>query len=476
MVAYFCKEVLAPGERNGIKITADDCRQLFDSVSRVHDAGLYQPLILEHAPIDRESDSEGWPIQFSAADETWQKKAAKLRATIGTVVKDHPGNRINERGGVDLVFAVPDEAEAAKFRDGRYRFVSPEIRPDFKNLGPAMTHFAVTHRPFQRWQNDGFLQLSEAIQLGDASQNVTFTEVEAMPIKKPVQFADDKPGEAAPPAPAAQPQSPPAPAPAAEPENPDMPKQKADAQKLEALVAQLSAMNLVMPADTDETNLIDRLLAACMTKNAVEAANKSKGGDNDGDDGGRVAGEESMGGIQFSDGSPQAKLVAKIKAAKALPFKIRKSLLAKVKTLQFSDDGEEATAEGSLSVGEILSAYEGLPDSDADPMQEGQDSILDRIQKLLDEGKITEAVANLLRSKVGAVQFSDSGELSGDAVVLVKHFEASPKLPPIMLDLTKSQWLQLSDENKSVDAGEIILQGDPRAKAEADRILAQQKR
>lgn len=467
MVALFVKEVLSPGSRNGLVITKDDCRKLFDSVEKVHSAGLFQPLILEHAPLNRSEDSEGWPMQFSAESVEWQKKADRLRATVGTVVKGDPRNRINERGGVELVFAVPDEKEAEKFRDGRYSFVSPEILPNFKGLGPTMTHFAVTHRPFQRWQQDGFLQLSEPMQLGPTTAT-NFIEVLPMPIpSKPVQLADDD--SSPPPAPATPPPAAPpaAPPPAAPPANPDMPKPKADDQKFAALIAQLAVLNLVLPSDTDESNLVDRLLTACMTKNAADSEAKTKG-DGDGDEG-RVAGEETIGGIQFSEGKHLA-LAKKVIASKSVPLKIRQKLLARVKAVQFSDDGEEVATDGAITISELLASYEGEPETD--DSAEAQGSVKERVAKLLEEGKILQSTADLILSKVGGVQMSDSGEPVGDAVILVRHFEASPKLPPIFQDLTGAQ---LSDVDRP-DDGETLQKGDPRAKEIAEAILKRQGR
>jgi len=57
-------------------------------------------------------------------------------------------------------------------------------------------------------------------------------------------------------------------------ENPDLPKEggeKADDQQLKAVLAHLPAHGLALPADTDQTNFVERLLVALLTAEAARA-------------------------------------------------------------------------------------------------------------------------------------------------------------------------------------------------------------
>lgn len=468
MAATFVKEVICPGLAGDREISPEHCKAFFENVSRVHNEGLYLPLVLEHPPLSRSSSAEGWPMAFSLSDSGWEKEISALRGTIGNVVKDHPANRINERGGVELAFEVRSEDEAARFRDGTYKFVSPEIWPRFGDItGPVPTHFAVTHRPKQRRQAVGFspVQFSDSpIQLGE-STDTFFREVPTMAKGK--QLSDngesDKEPDVKPPFPPKAPEV-----------NPDMPAAAAPEKdpRLDALVAQLSAIGLVMPADTNKDTLVERLLTACMTYNASKQASEKEP---DKDDQKPMAAEETSSAMQFSEGSPQRKLADKIKTHKSIPGKIRKSMLSKLSAAQFSETGEEI-AQGGMTVGELLDAYEGAPEIESDPMEDTQQALLDRIAKLLEDGKITPGVADYLRAQVGAVQMSDKGEPVGTAAVVVAHYEACPKLPGELFKVLTSATQLSETEQNHPDASfyttdKTIKVGDPRAKAEADRIL-----
>lgn len=65
-------------------------------------------------------------------------------------------------------------------------------------------------------------------------------------------------------------------------ENPDLPKgNDGDRQQFEAIIAHLSEIGIALPADTDDSNFIDRLLTALMTFNAQKQQQEEEDNEDD---------------------------------------------------------------------------------------------------------------------------------------------------------------------------------------------------
>ena len=124
----FAKEVLRPGTYHQgskkITISADDCRDFYLSLSQLRERGLHLPLILEHPPADRDPNETklGFPIEHPG-----ELLADELRRTVGYSDLTSTQTRMNERGGIEIAFDVPDHQTAQQLADKRIRFVSPEL-------------------------------------------------------------------------------------------------------------------------------------------------------------------------------------------------------------------------------------------------------------------------------------------------------------------------------------------------------------
>ena len=434
MVAQkFAKEVLKPGvyvkgDRQ-IVVSDQDCRDYFASLSKLHENGLGVPLILEHTDPDK-SRGEGTP-------EFMSEKADQLRRTVGRVNWGDTRNRINERGGIELLFEVADPDAASQLADGRIEFVSPQLTPYWQDgLGRGyrklISHVALTHRPIQVDQHRGFVQFSESsvmlsellapVQLSiseifegadmaKANEILSETDIvsgavklaksqkqsrqaflsglnqkistqlasdddeEAKKKKTPVAGESVKPAESVPDGIkeaadklASEPaEDKPIPAPpeakAEEPEeiNPDMPKANGaeDRKQFDALIAHLSKAGFVLPSDTSLENIVPRLLAAAMTKNAAEEKKEPE-------DMGVPAQEMSPSNVsQMSDTDAhgeRAKVAYRIRRLAErgiLQPGIAEKLLPRVAVLQFSDVGVEIQQPDSPTMSQFLDAFEG---------------------------------------------------------------------------------------------------------------------
>ena len=490
-MAKFKKEIMRSGSYEWGTITPGDCEDFFAGVGEVHRAGLFVPLVLEHPP-ELKGQLEGVPMprRLSDPNEDWQKHVQTMRGTVGEVDYDDPRNRINEFGGVDLVFNVPDEDAAQQFRDGRIKFVSPELRPGFydawtkRKFGRLMTHVAATLQPKQRDQARGFVQLSsldDAFYIPATPGDAGFTEIPTEPptmaktLKLSDNDPDDKEGTAK--TPDAGQDKP--------PENPDMPAEPVKDATLEALLAHLSQIGLCLQSDTTKENLVDRLLTAAMTFNSA----KDKADAENEDDVPEAREDTSSGTMQFSDGSPQALIVARIKKAdKKIPKSIREMMLAKVGSLQFSEAGAEVIPAGSVGgLSEMVTVYEGLPDETIQLSENAlspQDALSARIQALADANKVTPGIADMLRGKIPALQLSENGEATGELPALVSHYEQGAAMVAHLLG-DKTSGYQMSENGKVVTPthpggaeflqgqdAKVIPVGDPRGKAIADDMVA----
>lgn len=445
----FSKEVLIPGTyaqgNREITISANDCRDFYLSLDQIRRNGLHLPLILEHPPADRTDTKLGFPVE-----STDELLADELRRTVGFGDLLSTQTRLNERGGVEIEFDVPDIATAEQLADKRIRFVSPELvnywqdgkGNEYRNL---MTHVALTHRPVQIDQASGFVQLSmqdvprgkviqlsiEELVLPKRDEPITFGRTRSMTKKAAAEkkrrlnmaarlelakivnqlssnddnFEDDDDSNDQDNKPKGGDKG----GSGGGNDNPDMPKTSGGGDKqFEALIAHLTKLGLALPSDTDDTNLVDRLLTAVMTFNAVNDANDAKDDDADNNGGGNTEELQSMGTQQFSSAQSRDRLVNRIRATVNLPAGIRDTLLVRAGTVQFSAAGEETVQPGSIGIGELLSSYE----HEATQFSSGspQSKMVDRLKALKDAHKITPGVHDQLLAKIGRLQFSDAGK------------------------------------------------------------------
>lgn len=416
-MAKFEKEVLTPGVyfKGGeqIVVTEQDCRDYFASLEALRSADLDVPLMYEHSepgiPL-----GEGAPGVYDLAsgevllESSDDLRAERLKRTVGKVLLNSPGNRINERGAVVLTFDVPVESAAQQLASGLIRHVSAELRPHWtdgkgREYSKVFGHFALTHRPIQVDQEAGFTQLSgKSVMLSESAAVVRLSADELLETsmsKVPVgkiskaqvaaflsQFADDEDedgdDEEKKKAPAesdggedggkgeGEAMTPPAVQEAAaavneavesvaqEPEkNPDMPADDAGRKTMEALLAHLGKMGLPLQADTTAENLAERLLTAVMTYNAVkdQAATESEGSDK-----GVPVTEESGAIAQMSEvdtASARARLVQRINRMRdglMLTPAAADRLRPIAATVQFSADGQDR-----VGLTRVLDAFEG---------------------------------------------------------------------------------------------------------------------
>lgn len=438
----FAKEVLRPGTYHQgskrITITADDCRDFYLSLSQLRERGLHLPLILEHPPADRDPNATklGFPIEHPG-----ELLADELRRTVGYSDLGSTQTRMNDRGGIEIAFDVPDQQTAQQLADKRIRFVSPELLHYWKDgkgfeYRKLMSHVALTHRPVQIDQTAGFVQLS----MSDVPRGVIQLSIEELesPPDEPITFegikpmakklkrrlntaarlqlaaligqlssdennfedddagsngGDNKPKDGAN---------------GSSNDNPDMPKTgDAGDKQFEALIAHLTKLGLALPSDTDDSNLVDRLLTAVMTYNAVNDANDADDDADDQNGGGNTEELSAMGTAQFSASAARDQLVERIRSCAAIPAGIRDRLLVQVGTVQFSAAGAEVVPAGAIGIGDLLASYE----REATQFSAGspQSKIVDRLKKLKGEGKITPGIHDQLLAKVGRLQFSDAG-------------------------------------------------------------------
>lgn len=444
----FSKEVLCPGVYfvggRKIAISADDCRDFYLSLNQLRAAGLHVPLVLEHPDKDRDPKATnlGFPVE-----DRGSLLADELRRTVGFADLESTQTRLNNRGGIEIAFDVPDQHTAQQLADKRIRFVSPELLIGWqdgkgRDYHKLMSHIALTHRPIQVDQVSGFVQLSTVADVPRGVVQLSMEDLEAPTQIEPItwegvtmakdtkaaikrrlnnaarlqlanmiaQFSDNKDNYEDEDAGSNGGDSKPKDGGNAKGgnDNPDMPKNgDAGDKQFEALIAHLTKLGLALPTDTDETNLVDRLLTSVMTYNAVSDAHDAKDADDKKDDAGATEELSAMGTAQFSAAQGRDKLVERIRACQNLPGTIRDRLLVNVGSVQFSDAGAEVVPAGAIGIGELVSTYE----REATQFSAGspQSKIVDRLKALKDRGAITPGVHDQLLSKVGRLQFSDSG-------------------------------------------------------------------
>lgn len=397
----FVKEVLKPGTYfvgdRRVVVTPQDCRDYFASLDVLKAAELDVPLMYEHTDPNRES-GEGLPGEYKL------DRAEQLRRTVGVVAFDDERNRISESGAVEVVFEVGDPIAAAQLSDQRIKFISPEMRPYWRDglkreYSKLFTHFALTHRPIQVDQRPGFLQLSQSSDIMVSSGGVVqlsladLEEVSEMPVapqkltkgsvaKFLAQFADDDEedgGKKKPPvaaeggesggeavkdavaeAAAGMDESGEQAPPEANPDMPQAPNAEQD-KKFEALLAHLAKAGIPLQSDTNDENLADRLLTALLTFNAMNDKAAAEGKD---EDEGVEAKEQAAPLAQMSDPGRLSKARDKVaRRIKRLANEgilqpvVAGRLLPQVGRLQFSDDGREHKDSAGLVA--VLDAFEG---------------------------------------------------------------------------------------------------------------------
>lgn len=353
-------------------------------------AGYDVPLTLEHPKLfSEESDPMPWKTREGRAD--------LMRNTVGRL----RGIEQNPDGSVDHILDVPDPKLHADLLSGKIRYTSPEFRESWQDAEGRtwqniISHFALTHQarnragqgPFQAVGTDGAatagrLQCSMAdLEPEDAvpakpapkkaPKQVTKTEKPRRAAPQQFGVGDDPEGAAAAEGTeeaAAVTEEGPA---GTENENPDMPGDDTDPQ-LEALLARLSEMGLVLPADTTLETLVERLLTACATAAAIRK--EAEATDDDDPQPGEMAGEriteDERPPMQYSLGDQKApqllqqamkrsadvvneSILGLLKSGKIIPS-VAKRIKAKSGTMQFSAAAEPLP---QFTVPEILELFD----------------------------------------------------------------------------------------------------------------------
>lgn len=330
-------------------------------------------ILLEHPDI---SSDEGIPMPLSKR----QAKAELMRNTVGRLIDVEQ----DADGALVHVSEITDPKAAEALKSGAIRYVSPEFRSEWvdgtnKVWRNVISHLALTHRP--RATDQGTFEIIPSPEAAAVLQCSLADLVEpvTMPTKKSkaakaTQFAtdDDEAGEGPanqPSADAGEGQETGAPPPAEE-TNPDMPD--AGNPQLEALIAHLKAINLVLPADTTEQNLVERLLVAVATYSATTAAAelKSSSENDEGPDMTRATEDEPV-PMQYSVGDEKAPAILKthiknsvdglnlrlhtlINEGRATPA-LAKMLKRRSSTMQFSAEGGQLPL---FTVDEVVSMLE----------------------------------------------------------------------------------------------------------------------
>lgn len=153
------KEVLLPGRQrdrfgNWFSFSRADVARAAANVAKMLSRGVPIPAVWEHQDVE--------------AGDTAAKKAAYARHTFGHIA----GQRINGRGGLDLLHDVPDPADARQLV--KTRFVSPKVYPQYSDSrggeyrGATIAHVAATPTPIQTWQRPFELSRGKALYLSYA--------------------------------------------------------------------------------------------------------------------------------------------------------------------------------------------------------------------------------------------------------------------------------------------------------------------
>lgn len=419
---------MRPGFYHGRLVTKKDVENHVRGTNEMIAAGYAPVLFLEHPP---KGSDEGAPKSLRDV------KIEQLRNAAGWAERVE----MNADGSADVVFDVTDPEVDKKIADGSIRFTSPETRPTHQigamRFSNVLAHFALTHEPIFTNQS----------RIEPASE--AFTEVMQFSLAdwKP-DMADDKDEKDEPEKSESQPEAAPPEtdnAPPTEPEkpaNPDMPEggeisgEALQSQRIEAILAHLANMGVVLPADTptvDIPTLLDRLLTGCMTlEAAMKKAEQEKAPPEAEDDGGKDGTPpnvvEQQGMMQYSVADigtienkmlarvikhEHEKLVGKLNSMVS-KFKItegaRDALLAIDGAVQYSANGDlvptltigqmvdlldEHLLEGQCMGAEQFSALEH-PDGDAHYATSG-DVTSDQAAKLVEEQ--SKVLGGMFRSK-----------------------------------------------------------------------------
>lgn len=492
-----------------VEVTAGDCRRRFESLRQLDANGLHVPLLLEHTDPAKQA-GEGLPGQLSNGRfEYGEAEADQLRRTVGSVDLKDPRSRINESGGIDLVFDVPDEATAKQLRDSRIRFVSPELRSSWtdgvgRTYEDVLTHVALTHRPIQVDQAAGFEQVALSdvrgpVQLSAAAEPNNFSiSVADFDVVQFDDFNDNDEDDGGDQEPFENPARSPATPPPSGEQNPNMPKSKSeDAMLLEAINAHLMKLGVRIPEDTSPDDFMRTLLTALMTKVASEdqAAAKAQSG-NGGNNNDSIETEEQMPTTrQFSSDSLHGKLLGRItrlRNANALPAGLGDQMLLQLSGVEFDHAGREKS-RGGMTLTSLCELYESQATqfSDGSP----QARLAGEVRAAAEAGFITPGERDQLLGKIPAVQFSDNGQESnsGGGIGIRQFLGISRQRGNVMKGIlgdrtagaTATQFSDGGDgdqfaegmeayhPNDSFISGDAALQvGDKKAKALAREILA----
>jgi len=153
------KEVLCRGRQCDARgfwfeIGAKDIRDGLKNAKLMLSRGVPVPGVWEHQDIE----ASHIPLDDAQKLAEWKRRYAKY--TFGHVA----GARVNDRGNLDLGFAVPDPADRKQL--AKSKFVSPKLYPSYSDsrggryAGTTVAHVAATPTPVQFWQRPFAVELS----------------------------------------------------------------------------------------------------------------------------------------------------------------------------------------------------------------------------------------------------------------------------------------------------------------------------
>lgn len=343
MATVIQRSAFKPGRYKGRNLSAAKLREFADATNKAIVLGIPIPGLQKHTDVFAADDEE--TKRFSATSGAgWLKKVL-----------------VEDDGAIGWEFdGVPPEIEKG-VKDGSIKFTSPEFRFNYKSAdgfyeGPIIRHVAFTPLPKVHDQGAMSLAMSEGVCIFSED------DFDGPPgdDKKPDgdKGKSDKPDD----------------------KNPDMPANTADDKQLEAVLAHLRTDGYGLPDDTDASNLVERLLTSCLTKQAAKQQAEAEKAEKEEDEDPpetkdsqnsmpfseeeitaatpalqakyRKANESAKAAaaqaIQFSEeraATKRKEAAAAVKAAK-LPPALKKNLLGMVEdsnVVQFSEEGEQPT-------------------------------------------------------------------------------------------------------------------------------------
>ena len=323
MVKRYTQTFLKPGryfvgrEADGTprfkNVTVAEIQSYVDGTRKLLKAGYAPPVLFEHADA---GSAEGAPLSKRDLAAATVKNGAGWLADV----------KVNDVGEGVHVLDVTDSTAIRKLDEGSIRFTSPELRPAWTDGKGTVhqnifSHVALLHKP--RNPDQGPLVPEPALAMGLADGILQFGLDDLVD--------DDEAGEAKP----AAIQEATAPK---EETGPDMPKDDSSdneiKQRVNAIVAHLAELGVILPEDTCEQEMptiLDRVLTGLMTAAETKKATEAENEPDDDEAGGEPPAVVEQGGmVQYGLGDLSS---ITDKAAGKYLGKVAKELSARIESL-----------------------------------------------------------------------------------------------------------------------------------------------